>query len=308
MRPPSLFALLAVLVIPASAIAQPAIDTSYLRTHAQTRGFMLGRPSRPTPTKDGKSILFLRSQPRVAKLGLFEFDIATGKTRELLTPAQLLKGAEEKLSPEEKAQRERMRVSVGGFTSFQLSPDGKQILLSLSGRLYTYLLHDGAAGELKTGPGPLLDPHFSPDGTRVSFVRENDVHVFDLASQKVTRVTAGGTELVPHGLAEFVAQEEMGRFNGYWWSPDSAQIAYQETDHNGVEVWYVADPASPGRSPQPFFYPRPGKANAKVKLGIVPAEGGTTTWLTWDNRKYPYVATVRWPKNGPLLLVVQTRD
>src|SRR5260370_1245470 len=91
-------------------------DTSYLRTIAQTRGFMLGRPTRPLPTPDGNAILFLRSQPRVAKLGLFEFDVASGKTRELVTPEQVLKGVEAKLSPEEKAQRARMRVSVSRFT------------------------------------------------------------------------------------------------------------------------------------------------------------------------------------------------
>src|SRR5258708_19135858 len=256
-------------------------DTSYLRTLAETRSFMLGRPSRPFPTPDGKAILFLRSQPRVAMLGLFEFDVAGGKTRELVTPEQVLKGADEKLSPEEKAERERKRVSVGGFTNFQLSPDGKQILLAWSGRLYLFARDTAAIRELATGPGPLLDPRFSPDGAKISYVRDNDVYVLDLASQKVTRVTTGGTELVPHGLAEFVAQEEMGRFNGYWWSPDSTQIAYQETDHKGVEVWHVADPAHPGQPPQPFFYPRPGKANARVKVGVVPAKGGQTTWLAW---------------------------
>ena len=51
-------------------------------------------------------------------------------------PEQVLKGVEEKLAPEEKARRERMRVSAGGFASFQLSDDGKLVLLSLSGRLY----------------------------------------------------------------------------------------------------------------------------------------------------------------------------
>ena len=66
---------------------------------------MLGRPMRPYPTPDGKAVLFLRSGPRSAKLGLFEFDVATKKTRELLTPEQVLGGAEEKLSAEEKAAR-----------------------------------------------------------------------------------------------------------------------------------------------------------------------------------------------------------
>src|SRR5436309_6406087 len=111
------------------------LDTSYLRAHAETRGFMLGRPVKARPTPDGKAVLFLRAQARIPKLSLFEFDVATGKTRELLTPEQVLRGAQEKLSPEEKARRERQRVSVGGFTQFQLSEDGSLILLSLSGKL-----------------------------------------------------------------------------------------------------------------------------------------------------------------------------
>src|SRR5687768_9618562 len=110
-----------VLSMTAWASAQPAkdlaVDTTYLRTLAQTRSFQLGRPVKPQVTPDNQAVLFLRSQARSPKLSLFEFDVATGKTRELLTPEQVLKGAEEKLSPEEKAARERMRVSVGGFTN-----------------------------------------------------------------------------------------------------------------------------------------------------------------------------------------------
>src|SRR5262245_30695755 len=86
------------------------LDTTYLRQHALTRGFMLGRPVRPKLTPDGKAVLFLRAQARVPKMRLYEFDTATGKTKELLTPEMVLKGAEEHLSPEEKARRERMRV------------------------------------------------------------------------------------------------------------------------------------------------------------------------------------------------------
>src|SRR5947199_10793323 len=97
------------------------LDITYLRDHAATRGFMLGRPVKPKPTPDGKAVLFLRAQARVPKLRLYEFDVGSGKTRELLTPENVLKGAEEQLTPEEKARRERQRVSVGGFTDFQLN-------------------------------------------------------------------------------------------------------------------------------------------------------------------------------------------
>ena len=321
------------------AVAQPAkkgtaVDTTYLRTLAQTRSFQLGRPARPLPTPDGKAVLFLRSEARSSRLSLFEFDVESGKTRELLTPEQVLKGAEEKLSPEEKATRERMRVSAGGFTNFQLNDDGSLILLSLSGKLYTVERTSKAVKELPTDKGFLLDPKFSPDGKKVSYVRAHDLYVLDLATQKETRITTGGSALLEHAVAEFVAQEEMGRFTGYWWAPDSEHIAYQETDQAGVEVWHVADPIRPEATPTPFFYPRPGKHNAKVKLGVVPltpnpsppegrgekippltpnpspaeGRGEKTTWIEWDREKYPYLATVRWSKKAPLCLTVQSRD
>jgi dipeptidyl-peptidase 4 len=305
-----LFLSLGLFLMPAAGTGQetPLKDTAYLRTLAQTRGFMLGRPVRPQPNPDGKAVLFLRSGPRARSLSLYEFDVASGATRELLTPEKLLKGADEKLSPEEKAQRERMRVSVAGFTSYQLSDDGQLILLSLSGKLYLVRRASAAAQELATGPGPLLDPRLAPDGKKVAYVRGHDVYVFDLGSTKETRLTHGGTAAQPNGVAEFIAQEEMGRFNGFWWAPDSSAIAFQATDQREVEIWYVADPTYPGQTPTPFHYPRPGKANAKVRLGVVPIAGGATTWVEWDSAKYPYLATVRWSRHGPLCLTVQTRD
>src|SRR5262245_53574246 len=229
-------ALLVLLFLPvlASGADKPAtpakgtpLDASFLRLYAETRGFMLGRPVKPKPTPDGKSVLFLRSEAKVPKLKLYEFDVATGKTKELLSPETLLKGVEEKLTPEEKARRERQRVSLGGFTDYQLTEDGSLILVSLSGKLYVVTRADGSVKELATGKGTILDPKFSPDGKLVAYVLDHDVHVYDLAAGKETPVTKGGTQQKTHGLAEFVAQEEMSRFSGYWWSPDSKFIAYE---------------------------------------------------------------------------------
>jgi dipeptidyl-peptidase-4 len=307
---------LLLLVLPARAAAQaadanmpeiPLKHTDYLRDLAQTRSFILGRPVKPQPTPDGKAVLFLRSGPRSPRLSLFEFDVAKGATRELLTPEQVLKGAEEKLSPEEKARRERMRVSAGGFTSYQLSDDGRLILLTLSGKLFLVRRETAAVEELPTGPGPLLDPRLAPDATKVAYVRGHDLYVLDLAARTETRLTHGGSAALTHGLAEFVAQEEMARFSGYWWAPDSSALAYQETDQREVEVWHVADPTYPGQTPTPFHYPRPGKANAQVRLGVIAVAGGPTTWIDWDRSKFPYLATVRWARHGPLSLTVQTR-
>ncbi len=288
--------------------AEPApLDAKYLREHAQTRGFMLGRPVKARTTPDGKHVLFLRSEARTPKLALYEFDVASGQTRQLLTPESLLKGAEEKLSPEEKARRERQRIGVGGFADYQLDQDGTQILVSLSGRLYVVGLAKGGVRELKTTKGTIVDPKFSPDGKMVSYVKDHDVFVYGLADDKERAVTKGGTAAKTHGLAEFVAEEEMDRHTGYWWSPDSKFIVYEEADASGVEVWYVADPAKPGEEPTPFHYPRPGKANVKVKVGIVPVEGGESVWIDWDTKKYEYLTQVHWEKYGPPTITVQNR-
>src|SRR6266540_4791492 len=246
-----------ILAARAPAVAQTLGDKAslsnlkFLRDHAETRGFSLGRPTKALPTPDGQAVLFLRARARAPRLELYEFDVKSGDTRLLLTPEDILRGAEEKLSAEEKALRERMRVSLGGFTDFQLSKDGKLILLSLSGRLYVVARANPGAQELKTGPGVLVDAQFAPDGKRVGYVLDHDVYAYDLATDEEHPVTTGGTELVSHGLAEFVAREEMNRFSGYWWSPDSRFIAYQETDANDVEVWYVADSARPDDRPYP---------------------------------------------------------
>jgi dipeptidyl-peptidase-4 len=288
--------------------AQPpkVLTSDYLRDHALTQGFSLGRPGHASPSLDGKAILFLRAQARVPAQSLYEFDIATQKTRLLLDPVKLA-GDESGLTPEEKAERERRRVRVGGFSGFQMAPDGDHVLLSLSGKLWFLQRSTGKTRPLDLGPGGVYDARLSPDGRQLAFIRDHDLFTYDLDTNKVLRLTTGGNPQLTHGLAEFVAQEEMDRHQGYWWSPDGKALVYQESDALGVETWHLADPAEPGKKPTTMFYPRPGKLNVDVRLGMIPAVGGKTTWIEWDRNRFPYLATVRWTKGG-LILVVQSRS
>jgi dipeptidyl-peptidase-4 len=289
----------------AKPMTDPKMDT-FLRQFSETRRFMSGRPVKPRITPDEKTILFLRAQPTSATQTLFAFDVATGETKELLTPDILLKGAEETLSVEEQARRERQRVSARGFATYDLSEDGERILVSLSGKLYIYERSTGRVTELKTGPG-VIDPRFSLDGKQIAYVRDNDVFRIDLATNKEQRVTTGGKDEKTHGLAEFVAQEEMSRFSGFWWSPDAKHIAYTESDTSGVEKLTIVDVMHPEKGGHTFPYPRAGKANAVVRLGVIPVAGGKTVWVDWDAKQYPYLATVAWQKGGPLTVLVQNR-
>ena len=180
--------------------------------------------------------------------------------------------------------------------------------MTLAGKLFVFDRATAKATELKTGAGgAIVDPKWSPNGAKIAYVRGFDVYVYDLAAGKESAVTTGGTAIKTHGQAEFVAQEEMGRHSGFWWSPDSKFIAYEEADHTGVETWYVADPLKPDQKPAEQFYPRPGKKNVAVKLGIVPVSGGETVWVEWDREKWEYLADVTWQKYGLPTILLQDR-
>ena len=301
-------ALVLSIVLAISSTAAAAPWPGFLRLHAETRGFSLGRPTRVRPTPDGKAVLFLRSLPRSPVNSLYETELAGGKTRELVTPAQLFTGSDEQLSPEERARRERMRVSTKGFASFELSRDGTLLLLPLSGRLYGVRRADGKVTEL-VGSGPaVIDPHLSPDGKRVAYVRDRDLYVLDLATRKETRLTRSPHPRVSNGLAEFVAEEELERFRGFWWSPDGTRLAYEEADSRPVETFHLVDVTHPENEAEATPYPRPGMANARVRLGVIARTGGKTTWLKWDAERLPYLAAVEWEEaKAPLTLVVLSR-
>jgi dipeptidyl-peptidase 4 len=274
----------------AAGRAAPVLDREFVRRLALTKSFTYGLPVQSTPTPDGKSVLFLRSGPRDKRQALFELDVATGAVREVLRADALVKS--ETLSAAEAARRERMRITASGLASFELSKDGARVLVTMSGKLFVFTRATGAVKELPASD--VIDPHFSPDGTRVAYVKGADVYAVAVDGGRETAVTRGGSEARTHGVAEFVAQEELDRSRGFWFSPDGARILYEEADASKVETLYIADPTKPERPPLKTAYPRAGRANAEVRFGLVGLQGGATTWIDWDHARFPYVATARW--------------
>lgn len=288
-------------------IGPPLADPAFLEQFAATYRFRAGTPTGITPTPDGKAVLFLRSGPRSVVQDLYEFDVATGAERVLLTAEAILQGGEEKLSAEELARRERMRMTSRGIASYSLSKDGRTILVPLSGKLFLVDRATAKVREVGSGAGFPIDPRFSDDGSKIGCVRDGKLCVIDVATGVERILAAPESPDVEYGVAEFVAQEEMDRREGYWFSPDGTRIAYTMVETTGMERFTIADPMDPSKPANTWPYPRPGKANAAVRLMVSATEPGTPVEVEWDRAAYPYLISVVWTKNAPLTFVVSNR-
>lgn len=288
-------------------------EISFPRQSARTRRFSLGTPRSFVIAPDGGRVLFLRSKSGTDALTcLYELDVATGSERLVVDPEPLLGGDLEQLPPEEQARRERARESSGGIVRYHADIAARRVVFDLSGRLYIADVASAVVTELPVRT-PAVDPRLSPPGEHVAYVSGGALRVVGAGGgarsedRSLAEPEAGETE-VTYGLAEFVAAEEMGRADGYWWSPDGRQLLAARVDTSRVGRRYIADPANPGTPPVEMAYPAAGTANADVTLHLLDVVTGRGRLeVEWDRASFEYVTKATWSEHG-LLVVVQSRD
>ncbi|WP_327343676.1 prolyl oligopeptidase family serine peptidase [Streptomyces europaeiscabiei] len=293
---------------------------SFPRRHARTQRFTLGAPRAFSVAPDGSRVVFLRSSSGTERANkLWVLDLrdgdgrsgtgvppAEGRERVAADPGALLAGASEELSAEERARRERLREGGAGIVGYATDAAVELASFALSGRLFVAELRAGTTRELDV-PGPVIDPRPSPDGRYVAYVSGGALRLVVAEGGDDLALTEEGPENVTHGLAEFIAAEEMGRSRGFWWSPESDRLLVARVDDTPVRRWWISDPAQPERDPQRVAYPAAGTANADVRLFVIDLSG-TRTEVVWDRARYPYLAHVHWSAAGAPLLLVQARD
>jgi dipeptidyl-peptidase-4 len=163
---------------------------------------------------------------------------------------------------------------------------------------------------------PVLDPALSHDGSSLGFVLDAEVHVVPAEGGPVRMVTSGarGTGRT-NGLAEYVAQEELGRARGWWWSPDGARIAYTEVDETHIPVYRIVHQGSDevgAGAQEDHRYPFAGTANATVRLAVarVPADGegpAEPVRIDLPGLSDGYLARLDWFDDGTLAVQVLDR-
>lgn len=222
---------------------------------------------------DGERVTFLRGKPeRAEQLDLWSYDVDTRKTR-LLVDSALLAPANAELSAEEQARRERARIAAySGIVEYQFSRDGRKLLFPLNGELYLYDLSRRGAGAVRRlthDEGAATDAKISPRGKYVSFVRGRDLWLIELDGGKAFPLTLDGEGTVSNGVAEFVAQEEMGRSTGYWWAPDDSKLAYARIDEANVPVQRRFEIHADRTDVVEQRYPAAGDPNVEVELRVI---------------------------------------
>ncbi|AMJ58466.1 MULTISPECIES: S9 family peptidase [Stenotrophomonas] len=299
----------------AMILATPAVHAEKLTLEAITGNAPLSGPTlmKPKVAPDGSRVTFLRGKDSdVKQLDLWEYDIASGQTRLLVDSKVVLPGTET-LSDAEKARRERQRIAAySGIVDYQWSPDGKTLLFPLGGELYLYDLGKqgrDAVRKLTNGEGFSTDAKLSPKGGFVSFVRERNLWVIDLASGKQLQLTGDGSATIGNGVAEFVADEEMDRHTGYWWAPDDSAIAFARIDETPVPVQKRYEMYADRVEMIEQRYPAAGDHNVLVTLGVVaPRANAAVNWVDLGKQTDIYLTRVNWRDPQHLSFQRQSRD
>lgn len=280
---------------------------SFPRQQARTQRFTLGAPRAFTVSPDETRVIFLRSMSGTDRTTrLWVLDPTTGEERLAADPETLLGGSAEKLSAQERARRERTREGSSGIVSYAVDAAAELAAFALSGKVYVAELRAGTARALPV-PGPVIDPRPSPDGRHVAYVAKGALRVVGAGGEGDRALAEPENSHVTYGLAEFIAAEELHRFRGFWWSPESDRLLVARADDSPVQRWYIADPAHPERKPAEIAYPAAGTPNAEVRLFVMDLEGGRRE-VVWDRAAFPYLARVHWSSAGAPLLLVQARD
>jgi len=264
-------------------------------------------PARIEFTPDGSGVTYLYSEDASLVRSLWRFDIATGERTVLAgpPPASTIEGA---LPREEELRRERARLRELGVTEYQWATKSEHpvLLVPGGGKLWTSV----AGSEMAELPGSegAIDPQLSADGSNVAFVRDDELWALPLAGGPARKLTSGAEPGLTNALAEFIAQEELDRSRGFWWSPDGSKLAYIRADSRHIRDYTIVHQGKDEIDNEPHRYPFAGQPNAILQLGVVSSAGGPTVWMDLGPDTDLYIARVGWRPDGVLTAQILFRD
>ncbi|MEP7270784.1 MAG: S9 family peptidase [Acidobacteriota bacterium] len=265
-------------------------------------------PGRLTWMPDGKHYLQRKVDPQTRRSQLLKINAATGEASPFYDTVKM--AAAFARLPGFGAEEAR-RLASG---TMQLNDSQTAALINSANDLFYYQFGSDRAVRLTNTAEDEVGEEFSPDGRLVSFVRDFNLYVVDIESQRERSLTIDGNRKLLNGRLDWVYQEELygrGDFKAYWWNPDSTKIVYLQLDESPVRDFVVVDHLSVQQNLEVTSYPKSGAPNPGVRIGIVSVAGGQTRWL--DMFRYqsvePLVVRVGWKPDGSrAYFMVQNRE
>jgi dipeptidyl-peptidase-4 len=258
-------------------------------------------------TLDDHSVYYLAADSQSAVQQLYRLDIETGEHRIAAAPPG---GGtnNETLTPEEELRRQRLRMLTLGITEFQRSKNSDRLLIPQPDGLYVM---DGVDAPLRQvlalnplEDAPILSPRLSPDGEWIAYVQYSELYRVSIQGGQPQQLTwdARGTGKT-NGLAEYIAQEELGRSEGFWWSDDSRCILYAQVDETHIPIYRIMHQGKDtvgDTAQEDHRYPFAGQQNAVVRLAIVDVEQPDVPhcWLNLDFPHKFYIGRAFWWPDG----------
>jgi dipeptidyl-peptidase-4 len=281
-------------------------------------GFNLAESIRFSP--DDTFLTYLRSPNQTLTRQLYAYNIQTEKEFVYAEPGANNGKTEDNLSMEEKLRRERQRQLITGITRYQWAKNKSQslMLIPIGSDLY---IHDGKELRLLVNGSnqpPIIDPKLSPDGSFVAYVQDCELYCVSTtttsAEPRQLTFDARGHPNKTNGLAEFIAQEEMERSEGFWWSDNSHFIAFTQVDESNVPIFRISHSGSDYPDLiEEHRYPFAGKANVQVTVGIIDLTDDNKTipniyWIDLNSFNDYYIARVNFFPDNSLALQIENRQ
>ena len=277
-----------------SAAQQPATSGKALTVERiYSMPSLSGRLARGlTWTPDGKQLSYFETKGagKEAKTELWTMNAASGERRLLVAADKL----ESILPADSSKPTQATGLGRRAPAQYQWAPDGAAILFQGPTALAWLDLKSQVARTLVSGKAALADPKISPDGKFVSFVRNHNLWLANLADGKERAITQGGTEEIRKGELDWVYPEELEIKTAYWWSPDSSAIAYLEMDERRVSQYPLVDFSSPRGEAELERYPVAGGANPVVRVLVVFVQGGEPRAMDIGAETDIYIPRVNW--------------
>jgi dipeptidyl-peptidase-4 len=270
-------------------------------------GGLSGRgPENVEWSPDGTKLSFVQRDDKGEHGELWYVDAATGEKKVLVSAEKLAS-----LAPDYnkvKDEREKERLTRYHVAAYLWAPDSKHIIFDSQGQLWLFDLTTGTAVQFTSAPDPSGDPKFSPDGSRVSYVRKHNLYVRPVSGKGEKQLTKDTGENLFNGDIDWVYTEELAVRSNYFWSPNSKEIVFMHMDETQVPIYPIANLIPTHPTVDNEKYPKVGDPNPTVKLGVADVDKGKVRWISLTDDPETYIPRFGWVRDGVVWAEVLNRN